>query len=275
MESEYNRANALFNRARAFETLTPPDWVAANNDYKRVITEYGQNPDAVIDLIVSASLLNAATNTTKIDPRRLPEALDGYNQVLARVRETRGAKAQELAVLAYHNMNFDLRQGTPEQRKQGLAGFETLVQRYRTSPLPEVRLWVVSALVNLADETQETPSKAIAYADDALTLTSALAAGVQERWKAEAALKKTGGLFKLGKNDDALSLSRSLFETNYNSTNIIQRRIAARAALNILVYQRDTFPKKLAEIEAINQEIQTKFAKETDRSIQIFKLRSF
>ncbi|WP_198148465.1 hypothetical protein, partial [Elstera litoralis] len=131
-----------------------------------------------------------------------------------------------------------------------------------------------SALVNLADETQETPSKAIAYADDALTLTSALAAGVQERWKAEAALKKTGGLFKLGKNDDALSLSRSLFETNYNSTNIIQRRIAARAALNILVYQRDTFPKKLAEIEAINQEIQTKFAKETDRSIQIFKLRS-
>jgi tetratricopeptide (TPR) repeat protein len=274
VESEYNRAQALFNRARAFEQLTPPDWVAANSDYNRVIAEYEQNPDALIDLIVSASLLNTATNATKIDSRRLPEALDGYNRALARVQGTQGAKAQELAVLAYHNMNIDLLQGTPEQRKEGLGGLETLVQRYRTSPLPEVRVWVVSALVNLADETQETASRAIVFADDALTLVPTLAANVQERWQADATLKKTGSLFKLGKNDEALRLSRSLFEANYNSANIVQRRIAARAALNILVYQRDVFPRKLAEIGSINQEIQEKFSKETDRSIQIFKLKA-
>ncbi len=274
VESEYNRADALFNRARAFEKLTPPDWAAANNDYTRLVTEYEQNPDALIDLMVSASLLNAATNTTKIDPRRLPEALDGYNRALARVQGTQGAKAQEIAVLVYHNMNFDLLQGTPEQRKQGLIGLETLTQRYRTSPLPEVRVWVVSALVSLADETQNTPSTAIAFADDALTLVPTLAADVQERWKADATLKKTGGLFNLGKNDEAVSLSRSLVETNYTSVNILQRRFAARAALNILVYQRDTFPGKLADIEALNQDIQTKFRDESDQSIRAFMLQS-
>jgi tetratricopeptide (TPR) repeat protein len=171
-------------------------------------------------------------------------------------------------------MNIDLLQGTLEQRKQALAGLETLVQRYRTSPSPEVRVWVVSALVNLADETQETPSKAIAYADDALTLTSTLTADVQERWKADATLKKTGSLFKLGKIDEALSLSRSLVEAHYNSSNVIQRRIAARAALNTLVQQRDTSPRKLTDIEATNHDIQTKFAKESDPSIRAFMFQA-
>ncbi len=274
VESEYNRADALFNRARAFEQLTPPDWVAANNDYTRVVAEYEQNPDAVIDLIVSASLLNIATNIVKIDARRLPEALDGYNRALARVQQTQGSTAQEIAALAYHNMNVDLLQGTPEQRKQGLAGLETLIQRYRTSPLPEVRVWVVSALVTLAEQSQDTPSKAIAFADDALTLVPNLAPALRERWKADATLKKTVSLYRLGKIDEASSLSRSLVEANYNSPHVLQRRMAARAALNILVYQRDTSPGKLADIEAINHDIQTKFAKESDQSIRALTLQA-